>query len=489
MNIMKSIFGSAVTFFALSAASGNIHAAQGDFSRALLISVDGMRAIDMALYTKNNPNSALAALARRGVNYTNARQPLMADSTPGLLSFATGGTPAVSGLFYSPFYDRALSPPGSDCSTQGTVYWIDEKWVLDYHREDSGGGIDPEKLARDPANGCAPVYPRELVKVNTMFEVVKKSGGRTAWIDQHAMYNDMLLGPAGNAIDDNRTLERKGTSQDLQGSTAQDGRRVELLLNQIRGYDSSGENKVGTPKLFGMGFISFGMVQKSHGYADAYGNPSVTVKKSLDFIDQQMARIVAELKRQKLYDSTLIIVSSKHGQNPIDVEKKKIIDRNVIRNAVNSVQKNLLAWASLDAIGMIWLNDAARTDEVVQALRGVSDEARIQKIYAGDQLNLLLPAGESRVPDIILQPELGSFYADDLDSEKAKALIAEHGGMLDEDTNVALLVSHKGLQKRVIRAPVSTAQIAPTILSSLGIDTFKLDAVQLEFTQPLPGWK
>lgn len=489
MKIIKLLVSSTATLLALSASAGSMQNAGAEVDRALLFSIDGMRAIDMALYTKKNPNSTLAELTRRGTSYTNARQPLMADSTPGLLSFATGGTPAVSGLFYSPFYDRALSPPGSDCSIRGTVYWVDEKWVLDYHREDSGGGIDPKKLARDPDNGCKPVYPRDLVKVNTMFEVVKKSGGRTAWIDQHAMYNDMLLGENGDALDDNRSLERKGTSQDLEGSTAQDGRRIDLLLNQIRGYDSTGKHKVGTPKLFGMGFISFGMVQKSHGYADAYGNPSPTVEKALDYIDNQLGRVVSELKKQKLYDSTLIIVSSKHGQNPIDIEKKQIIDRNVIRNAVNSVQKDLLAWASLDAIGMIWLNDASRTDEVVQALRKVTNKARIQKIYAGDQLNLLLPAGESRVPDIIIQPELGSFYADDLQSEKAKALIAEHGGMLDEDTNVALLVSHDGLKDRLIRAPVSTAQIAPTILDSLGIDPFKLDAVRKEFTQPLPGWK
>src|SRR6266478_6307450 len=40
--------------------------------RVLVISIDGMHALDFALWIKNNPGSALAALAARGVNFTNA---------------------------------------------------------------------------------------------------------------------------------------------------------------------------------------------------------------------------------------------------------------------------------------------------------------------------------------------------------------------------------------------------------------------------------
>jgi predicted AlkP superfamily pyrophosphatase or phosphodiesterase len=454
---------------------------------AILISVDGMHSIDLALYIKNNPNSHLAQLGRRAVNYTNARQPLLGDSTPGLLSFATGGSPAATGLIYSPFYDRALSPPGSDCKTTGSVYYVDEKWVKDMTREDSGGGIDPAKLPRDPAHGCTPVYPRHLMRVNTMFEVVKQAGGRTAWIDQHAMYNDLLVGPAGRGLDDNRALERKGTPPTLDGFMAQDGRRVDLLLNQIRGFDSSGKQRAGVPKVFGMGFISFGAAQKSVGYQDGNATLGKELKPTLDFVDQSIGRIVAELKMQKLFDSTMIVFSAKHGQSPIDLKQRRLVDRNVIRNAVNGVQPGLLAHASLDSIGLVYLKDRSRTAEVVEALRAKSSEGGIQKIHAGAEVNLLIDANDSRAPDIIIQPALGVFYVDNPDGEASRTLLAEHGGTLDEDTQVPLLVSFPGAKGTVNRAPVYTAQVAPTILAALGLDPKALKAVQIEGTPVLPG--
>ena len=489
---MKKNFSSLLMIIAAAACSSTMNAlaAEPAAQRVILISVDGMHAIDLALYVKNNPGSTMAQLSARGVTYTNAHTPLLGDSTPGLASLATGGTPAVVGLPYSPFYDRALSPPGSDCATMGTVYYLDEKWVKVNTREDSGGGIDESKLPRDGAKGCKPVYPRDLIRVNTIFEVVRKSGGRTAWIDQHDLYNDFLRGVDGKAVDDSRALERKGTPQNYQGMSAQDGRRVDLLLNQIRGFDSTGLKKVGVPKLFGLGFISFGAMQKKDGYADSYGTPKGNTRAALDFVDGSLAKIVGELKKQKLFDSTMIILSAKHAQSPIDLKKRRMIDRNVIRNAVNGVQPGLLAHASLDTIGLIWLKDGKRTADVVAALEAKMSDAGIQKIYAHDQLDLLLPVADSRTPDIVIQPELGAIYADNLDSEDSKALIAEHGGMLDEDTNVPLLVSFKGGKGRVIRASVQTSQVAPTILSALGIATDKLQAVRLEGTQILPalGW-
>lgn len=459
--------------------------------RAILISVDGMHAIDLALYLKDNPDSAFAQLARRGVIYANARTPLLGDSTPGLVSLATGGTPATTGLIYSPFYDRSLLPPGEG-KTPGSIYYVDEKWVLDNTREDSGGGINVQKLPRDPTRGGAPVYPHDLVRVNTMFEVVKQAGGRTAWIDQHILYNDLLNGPTGTGLDDSIALERKGVPQTYEGFSGQDRRRVDILLDQIRGLDSSGRKKVGVPKLFGMGFICFGALQKSEGYANARGDlGEKNLHASLRFVDESLGRIIAELKKENLYDSTILIVSAKHGQSPIDVQQRRLIDRNVIRQAVNGVAADLLVHASLDAIGLIYLRDPAKTEAVADALRARAGEAGILKVYHGEQLQLLLPGADTdpRMPDILIQPVLGAFYADNSGSPASRALLAEHGGMLDEDTHVPLLVSFAGATGLVSRAPVFTHQVAPTILAALGLDPAALQAVQIEGTPVLPGVK
>ena len=65
----------------------------------LLISVDGLHALDVANYVSKNPKSALAEFARHGITYTNARTPANSDSFPGLLALVTGGSPISHGLF------------------------------------------------------------------------------------------------------------------------------------------------------------------------------------------------------------------------------------------------------------------------------------------------------------------------------------------------------------------------------------------------------
>src|SRR6202008_3911586 len=51
--------------------------------------------------------------------------------------------------------------------------------------------IDPKKLERDPAKGCAPVYPWEFVRTNTIFGVIHDAGGYTAWSDKHPAYSSV----------------------------------------------------------------------------------------------------------------------------------------------------------------------------------------------------------------------------------------------------------------------------------------------------------
>src|SRR5206468_374578 len=82
-------------------------------------------------------------------------------------------------------YDRSLSPPASDCSKIGTAVVFDSS--IDKNRDavDGGGGIDENKLPRNPNNHCAPVFPHNFIRVNTIFEVIKESGRRTAWSDKH----------------------------------------------------------------------------------------------------------------------------------------------------------------------------------------------------------------------------------------------------------------------------------------------------------------
>jgi hypothetical protein len=73
----------------------------------LLISLDGLHALDVARFVESHPNSAQAELSGHGVTYSNARPPANSDSFPGLLALVTGGSPISHGMFYDVSCDRA----------------------------------------------------------------------------------------------------------------------------------------------------------------------------------------------------------------------------------------------------------------------------------------------------------------------------------------------------------------------------------------------
>src|ERR1700736_4053558 len=97
----------ALSLLASAAALSNT-AQAADIDHVLLISVDGLHALDVARYIESHPTSAMAELSKHGVTYSNARTPANSDSFPGLLALVTGGSPVSHGLFYDVSYDRAI---------------------------------------------------------------------------------------------------------------------------------------------------------------------------------------------------------------------------------------------------------------------------------------------------------------------------------------------------------------------------------------------
>src|SRR5437868_10991571 len=135
-----------------------------------LLSVDGLHAQDVARYVKEYPASTLAKLVSQGVNYTRAACAEPADSFPGMLAIATGGSPASTGVYFDATYDRSLYPPGVTSGPTGTAVIYNETVDLDPNALDGGGGLDVTKLPLDPARGNAPVFPHNYLRVNTVFE-------------------------------------------------------------------------------------------------------------------------------------------------------------------------------------------------------------------------------------------------------------------------------------------------------------------------------
>jgi hypothetical protein len=121
MHITKSILSSALAASMLMAPL-SIRARENEINdgrsvkHVLLISVDGLHALDLSNYVNAHHDSTLAHLTRSGITYTNASTSSPSDSFPGLAALVTGGSPGTTGLWYDVTYDRAVSPPAATTS-------------------------------------------------------------------------------------------------------------------------------------------------------------------------------------------------------------------------------------------------------------------------------------------------------------------------------------------------------------------------------------
>lgn len=529
MKLRASIFA---TLSALAFGSAcTVHAS--DIDHVLLISVDGLHALDVERYVEGHPNSALAKLSGHGITYTNARTPSLSDSFPGLLALVTGGSPISHGLFYDVSYDRALfDPTNTNCvGTPGNTIVFDE--TIDNYGKDglSLNTINASALPRAWKDGaCVPVYPHSMLRTNTIFEVVRAHSGRTAWADKHPAY-DLVNGPSGRGVDDLYTPEitnapAVGSGPDATTSVmctvANDRLKVEAILNQINGRWHDGKHGHGTPTVFGMNFQAVSVGQKlakdkgnqdcttetdpmglslkglAGGYADGAGTPSKVLQFGLDKTDAALQSMISELQKSGKYDSTLIIVTAKHGQspiNPVKVNKPGHFADLVaaLPDATDPAAQAIASAAACttgacgfvqdDDVALIWLQDQNQTKAVADYLNHNAAALFIDEVLAGDELKLKFnnPAVDSRTPDIIVQPQYGTIYTG---SSKKNA---EHGGMSYGDTNVGLIISNPHLRATTIKTPVTTAQVAPTILGFLDIEASELEAVRKEHTKSLPG--
>jgi hypothetical protein len=284
----------------------------------LLLSIDGMHAVDYENCVASKTCLHLAALGRTGVNYTRTTTSRPSDSFPGLMALVTGGSPRTVGAFYDVAYDRVLAPPkiatgnglpGGICNVNqinGTQTEYEEGNEFDQSKLNGGfagystidGGvksINPDRLVRDPFDNCKPVYSWNFVRTNTIFGVIHAAGGYTAWSDKHAGYAS-VSGPTGTdqasnvddyyspevnslqivlpgiktaaltpqASFDCGTLAPNGDdwTTDFDAIKCNDQLKVNAVLNQIHGRTHLGTSKAPVPVIFGMNFQAVSVGQK-----------------------------------------------------------------------------------------------------------------------------------------------------------------------------------------------------------------------------------
>lgn len=529
------------------------------YRHVLLISIDGMHAADYQYCVSHGTCPALARLGAHGINYTRTSTSRPSDSFPGLMALMTGGTPRTYGAFYDVAYDRVLAPPqdttgnglaGGSCApgvANGTTTEYDEGIDLEQTKLNGGspgaaltdGGvasINPAFLIRDPMNGCQPVYPWNFVRTNTIFGVIHAAGGYTAWSDKHPSYSAVSgPGPKASNLDDYFSPEINSSVIPLTGvvtatgvkcATVQDptadltawtnsfaniqcydALKVNAIVNEINGRNHLGTHGAPVPTILGMNFQAVSVGQKlvektltptvTGGYSDAEATPTAPLQSEITFVDSSIGSMVSALTQRGLLDSTLIIITAKHGQSPIDPA------RYVAQLNVGSSPATVLAQANCiplsgsplnstgigpteDDISLIWLSSSCSAAAAVATIEQSASELAIDQVFVGNTLTTMFnapgipPNGDSRTPDLIVQPNIGHTY-----SGSTKKL-SEHGGFAFDDTNVMLLVSNPWIPAKTEHAWAETMQVAPTILQALGLDPNALDAVRAEGTRVLP---
>lgn len=542
---------------------GTASASSGQAAKhVLLLSVDGLHQSDLTWYVDAHSTSTLATLVQQGVDFTNAKTPFPSDSFPGMTAIMTGGNPKSTGIYYDDSYNRALFPPAGyakdgtpnplhDCAklspgAEVTYFEAADKQPLAL---DAGQGlsglpatimaltpdaaslIDPQQLPRDAQ--CNVVYPHQYLQVNTIMDVAHAKGLVTAWSDKHPAY-ELVSGHAGASVADLFTPEINSNAnqagqdwtKDNMLTRMYDAYKVDAVINWIDGFDHSGTVRQETPAIFGMNFQTVSTAEKlpvsssstpgvtlPGGYLADGATPGPLLQEALQCVNDQVERMVDALKARGLDQSTVVILTAKHGQSPQQgaaltrIKDGTIIDQlNAAWAAKHPDNKNLAVFSINDDGMLIWLSDRSDAAESfakqflmnyhgdgtgtdgqakatdIQGKPKAYTQAGNVTIYAGRDAAAFFgaPFDDPRVPDLIGVAQVGTVYTG------GTGKIAEHGGASPQDQNVPILVSGGPVQPGGLNAnAVETTQIAPTILQLLGLDPNALQAVQIEHTQPL----
>ena len=311
-------------------------------------------------------------------------------------------------------------------------------------------------------------------------------------------------------------------------TSAFDDLRVKQILNEIDGLDHTGTTAAGTPSIFGLNLQAVSVGEKepatlfNGGGIDANGNARADLVSAVAHTDASIGLILDELKKQGLDSSTLVVLTAKHGQNPVQDPTVGLsssfdsvtgqaggdggltaIGALLVRNGIELASENGGDTSSLlflknkadvaKAVALLntknYSFDTAKdlvSDPTGNTLFSIEDAAAQGTVLSGQAIinaGLGDPLTNDRTPDIVVPLNTGYFFGN------ATKKRSEHGGFTDADTHVALIAGSVGLtaslQGTTDVTKVSTTQIAPTVLEALGLDPNALQGVLLDGTKDL----
>ena len=293
--------------------------------------------------------------------------------------------------------------------------------------------IDPTRLIRDPFNGCTPVYPWNFVRDNTIFGVIHGAHGYTAWSDKHPAYASVSGPGNGTNIDDfyapeinssvvplpvttpgtlikcspipDPTSDTSAYTNSFQNIQCYDTLKVNAILNEIDDKTHNGSKPAPVPTIFGMNFQAVSVGQKliettlsptvTGGYDTSTpvnavdGTPTTALLSEIQFVDAAVGEFIAELTKQHLSDSTLVIITAKHGQSPIDSNRYLRIPKDFAGKSPATILDDAGGFLPIseapsggqigpteDDISLLWLKAGASVDDAVNLLETDSPAGR-----------------------------------------------------------------------------------------------------------------
>jgi len=382
-------------------------AAAGTPRHAVIVFIDGGHP---ELYDAET-TPAIMALARVGTRFTAAEVGFPSDSMPGILGPLTGAPPAVTGVPYDVYYDRAF-----------------------------GQAIEITEEIHVPAGRA----PHDLLRVPTLFEAAKAKGMKTSFISKHIGY-EILQGRSGKGVDMLALPELanyKGSNADF------DAENFALLEEHIRGGSDVAGVYVVAP--------NYTMKDKGLG---AQTRASITI------IDRAVAHLVETLRATGRYDDTVIVITSDHGnsETPIAIAKSgpASITGVLEGRGIKTVH------VTYDNLALVYLADPARRAEAAAFLEAPETRQAlgIERIASAEELARWRAFAPDQLPDLVVLCRPDVVYTK-LPAKKRM----EHGGMNAADLRVPLIIAGPGIKHgETVADWVSTTSIGPTLARLLGL--------------------
>ena len=520
----------ASVFLSATAISGSALAAP--FQHVILLSVDGLHEADLTDPATRQYLPNISALASNGISYTNVTGSSPSDSFPGTTALLTGSSPRTSGVFYDDSYSRILTAPGGTAATpRGTEVEFAENVDINLKLLSGGGptsgrgaygagAINTAALPLNCVSGtCATVTPNQYLNTNTIFDVANKAGLITAFSDKHPAAYTIFSGKSGTSITDTYSPEINAqtaidpaqggklvdastnvngltlvtTTSNYRNTEKYDDLKVAATLNRIDGKTGLGDAAQAAPAISYMNFQAVSVTQKLGSNATGIGGISIVngvevvnpaLQDALSHTDASVGQIVAELKARGQDGNTLVILTSKHGQDP-RIGAATQNSSSTIPNALAAAGIKV-AQVTQDDVALIYLVDQSQAAAAAAVIQKLGASNGIDTVLPGSQFGS--PSTDDRTPDLIVKLLPGFLFDGNTQSTVKRA---EHGGLVPDDTNVPLILSGSGLGAgligSIVNSNVLTTQVAPTILFELGLDPSQLDGVRLEGTAVLPG--